>query len=235
MSKIIALFGGSFNPPHEGHFEMAQFIQHTLEVDETWLSFSVNPEKAPQDYASLDHRLNMAKVLSKHYDPRLVLSDTEAKIAQDIGKYDTYYVLEELQKRQPDDKFIFVMGADSFAKFHTWLERPDILQNYIVAVVNRPGYTEAALNSDTAKSFADCYIDITVPEHLQNATHGWCFLDNPKIDVASSALMQQLHEGKRDFTGHFAEVANYIYENNLYDYAKSCYIADQKVPEPCLN
>jgi nicotinate-nucleotide adenylyltransferase len=216
MGKTIALFGGSFNPPHEGHFEMAQFIQRTLQVDETWLSFSVNPEKCPQDYASLEDRMNMANILAPHYDSGLVLSDTEAKIAQDIGKYDTYYVLEELQKRQPEDKFIFVMGADSFAKFDTWLERADILQNYIVAVVNRPGYTEIALNSDTAKSFADCYIDITMPEHLQSATHGWCFLDSPKIDMASSTIMQQLHEGKRDFTGHFAEVADYIYEKGLY-------------------
>lgn len=105
MQKTVALFGGSLNPPHEGHFAMASYIQQTLAVDETWMLFSQNPDKDPECYPSLEHRINMAKLMARHYDAPLVLSDEEAKIAQQIGRNDTYYILDELRKIYPDNKF----------------------------------------------------------------------------------------------------------------------------------
>jgi nicotinate-nucleotide adenylyltransferase len=165
----------------------------------------------------LEHRMNMAHMMAKHYDAPIILSDEEAKIVKEIGRTETYYILEGLQKRFPDNKFIWVMGADSFANFHLWKERDDILNEYIVAVVDRPGYTEKALNSSTAHEFHEAMIDITQPDNLRTAQHGWCFLNNPHIDASSSGILREFSEGKTDFTGHFAEVAEYIYEHGLYN------------------
>lgn len=216
MTQTVALFGGSFNPPHEAHMQMAMFIQQTLCVDETWMMFSINPDKDPNKYASLEHRMAMANLLVQHYDAPVVLSDLEAKIAAETGHNETFYILEGLKQRFPDHQFVFVMGADSFANFHLWAERDDIINQTVVAVVDRPGYTDAALTSPTARDFADQMIDITDPGNLRHADHGWCFLDNPRIDVSSSNILLQLQSGKTDFSEPFNRVAAYIYEHGLY-------------------
>jgi nicotinate-nucleotide adenylyltransferase len=216
MTRIIPLLGGSFNPPHEAHIKMASYIQNTLQADETWLLFSENPDKDPLDYASLEHRMNMADILVRHYNAPVKLSDMEDKIAQQTGRHETYYVLQGLQEHYPDTKFVWVMGADSFAGFHQWAERDLILNNYIIAIVDRPGYTEQALSSPTAVEFATQKIDLTDGEQLRNATHGWGFLNTPHIPVSSSGLMKQIRSGKTDFTEPFDQVAAYIYEHGLY-------------------
>ncbi len=65
--KKIALLGGSFNPPHEGHFEMAKYIQQALGVDEVWFLFSVNWQKDSSKYASIEHRMesHAASIIAK--------------------------------------------------------------------------------------------------------------------------------------------------------------------------
>jgi len=216
FTKTVALYGGSFNPPHEGHLTMAAYVQKTLEVDETWMMFSQNPEKDPAVYPALHHRMNMANVLARHFDEKLVMSDLEAQIAEETGHCQTYFILDGLRKRFPEYKFVFVMGADSFSRFHQWEERGQIPDEFIVAVVDRPGYTQAALESCTAKEVAELAIDITDPNNLRKATNGWCFLNNPHVDRSSSGILQMLAEGKSDFEGPFAEVVDYIYDHGLY-------------------
>lgn len=216
MQKTVALFGGSYNPPHEGHIQMGSYIQKALSVDETWMLFSVSPDKNPSQYAPLEDRMKMADILVQHYNAPLVLSDMEDQITKETGRYETYHVLEGMRKKLPDHKFVWVMGADSFAGFHDWKERDEILQNYIVAVVDRPGYTEKALTSPTAVKFAENMIDITNPDHLNSATNGWCFLHNPQIDASSTEIMRKLQNGETDFSEPFNQVASYIFERGLY-------------------
>jgi len=216
MQKTIALFGGSFNPPHQGHFGMASYIHDTLQPDETWMLFSQNVDKNPANYVSLEHRMNMAEIMRKHYTAPIVLSDEEARIAQKIGRNDTYYILEELKQNHPECKFIFVMGADTFSGFHNWKERDDIMKSTLIAVVDRPGFTDKALTSPTAQAFAEQKIDLTHPETLEHAVTGWCFLNNPHIDASSTHILEDLAAGRNDFEGPFAEVADYIYEHGLY-------------------
>jgi nicotinate-nucleotide adenylyltransferase len=187
-----------------------------LDVDETWMLFSQNPDKDPSVYASLEHRINMADILARDAEVPIVMSDAEAKIAERIGRCETYFILEEMQKQFPSYKFIFVMGADSFSKFHTWKERDDILDKYCVAVVNRPGYTQAALESPTAYEFAQLAVDVTQATTLKDKEMGWCFLDNPLIDMSSSGIVQKLTQGEGNFDTDYADVIEYIDRHGLY-------------------
>ncbi|MGB1077435.1 MAG: adenylyltransferase/cytidyltransferase family protein, partial [Bdellovibrionales bacterium] len=65
--KTVVLFGGSFNPPHVGHFEMAKYIYQTLSIDEVWFLFSHNVDKDPSIYAPLEHRMAMGEILNEQY------------------------------------------------------------------------------------------------------------------------------------------------------------------------
>lgn len=217
IESTVILFGGSFNPPHEGHFEMATHLYQTLKTDEIWMLFSQNPDKDPKVYAPLEHRMAMARILSRHYDPSIILSNEEARIASKIGRNDTYYILEELHRAHPECKFIWAMGADSFANFHLWRERDDILERYVVAVVGRPGYTKQALKSPTARDFSFAAFDHRRVKDLRTVASGWCFLEVPQNDLSSTALVEKFHRRERDFKGHFTEVADYVYANGLYD------------------
>jgi nicotinate-nucleotide adenylyltransferase len=214
--KTVILLGGSFNPPHEGHFKTAQYLFKKLETDEIWMLFSQNPDKDPATYASLEHRMNMARILAKHYDVKLVISDEEAKIAKDIGRNETFYILKELRKKYPNYKFIWAMGADSFANFHTWKERDDIMAQYPIVVVGRPGYTQSALSSKTATDFAHAAFDSRQIRGFKHIQNGWCYAGDIDADVSSSDIRKKLESGECNFKGQFSEVAKYALQQGLY-------------------
>ena len=129
MTKTIALFGGSFNPPHEGHIAMASYIHNTLKVDETWLLFSESPQKDPAAYVSLKHRMNMADILIRNCDTPIILSDFEAKIDEQENQHQTYHVLNKIYSTYPEYKFIFTMGSDNFATLHSWHAWEKLMQS----------------------------------------------------------------------------------------------------------
>lgn len=210
--RTVALFGGSFNPPHNAHFEMARYIYKELKVDEIWLLLSVNWQKDEEAYADLEHRKAMCELIAQDYDDcPIVVSD----IQHQLGTHITYNVLKELKEKHPDTQFIWVMGADNMADFHTWENYQALIEKFPIAVVDRPPYREAALSSRMAKEYAA--LRLKDGKDLITAHRGWILLDNPCIDLSSTLLLRQLREGKKSFEGPFQEVANYIIRNDLYN------------------
>jgi nicotinate-nucleotide adenylyltransferase len=209
--KKIALFGGSFNPPHDGHFEAAKYIYETLKVDEVWFLFSVNWQKDPSQYATCAERMEMGRILQKHYpDMPFVMSD----IQEELGTHITSEVLAKIQERYPDDRFIWTMGADSLLSFDTWEKYDEIMERFPIAVLVREPYTAQALKSPAALTYEHLKIDD--PTKLAEAPNGWIMLDNPSFDLASSKLLQRLRAGETKFDGGFQDVADSIIAKNLY-------------------
>lgn len=209
--KTIALFGGSFNPSHEGHFEMGKYIYETLRPDEVWFLFSLNWQKDPAVYASIKHRMAMGEIMAAQYpDLPFVMSDIE----NDLKTHITHEVLKGLKERFPDHQFIWTMGADNLATFDSWEHSDEIIENFPIAVFDRPSDTERALNGKTAKTYA--HLRAGNVKELMAAGRGWCFLDNPRIDVRSSNLLMEIKAGRRQFGGKFQPVADYIFRNGLY-------------------
>jgi len=210
--KTVALFGGSFNPPHPGHFEMAKYIRDTLGVDEVWFLFSVNWQKDAKAYEDAEHRVAMAELIAEDYEGYPFVMST---IQDELGTHKTAEVLEALRDRFPDTRFVWVMGADSLVNFHTWENYAAIIENFPIAVVRRPGYEELAEGSYTAHSYPHLRHD--EPKDLASAEAGaWCFLDNPEIDMSSSGLLKALRAGETDFDGPFKRVVNYMIAHGLY-------------------
>ena len=67
----------------------------------------------------------------------------------------------------------------------------------------------------------------TEPEDIAQMDTGWCFLDNPRIDVSSSNILTQIRSGNTDFKGAFQDVADYIQSHQLYGIARP----DTPMPE----
>lgn len=226
--RTVALFGGSFNPPHPAHFKMAKYLKEALGVDEVWFLYSVNWQKDAANYASLEQRMEWGRMIARHYpDMPFVMSDIE----NELGTHITYEVLTELTTRFPDTRFVWTMGADNLASFHTWRNFEYIIENHPIAIVDRPPYTEDARKSFTALSYAHLQADD--PRALAETGTGWIFLNNPLIDMSSSNLLSRLRAGERVFEEEFQDVADDIRAKKLYGVGISEAVSrDEAKPEP---
>ncbi len=209
--KAAGVFGGSFNPIQNGHFSMADYFNKTLRPDSLTMIFSTNRLKDPDAYVSLEHRLEMARILSRHYpDIPLVLSDIENQ----IGTNETYHVLHALQAQSPDTRLIWIMGTDNLIGFDRWVKSDDIFNDFSIALINRPPYTDDPAAQATLARFR--HLEKKKPEDLKDGTPGWILLDNPKIQISSTELLARLRAGETQFEGGFSDVADYIRLNRLY-------------------
>src|ERR1700742_1201024 len=132
----IGLFGGTFNPPHEGHRHASLVAMTRLGLDRVWwLVTPGNPLKDNDTLPPLEMRVAAAQEAADH--PRIVVTGIEAAIHT---RY-TYDTVRWLTRRCPDVTFIWIMGADNLASFHRWQHWRGIAQTLPIAVVARPGAT----------------------------------------------------------------------------------------------
>ena len=134
----VGLFGGSFNPPHEGHTHVARTALRQLGLDRIiWLVSPGNPLKG--DPRPLTERLAAVRRFAR--GPKMIVSDVEAR----LGTRYTVDTIEALQRRFPGVQFVWIMGSDNLASFHLWKRWRRIARIVPLAVVTRPGFTRAAL------------------------------------------------------------------------------------------
>ena len=137
------LLGGSFNPAHAGHRRISLEAIERLGLTELWWLVSPgNPLKEGRsDMAPLAARLASARVMAKR--SRIVPTAIEAE----FGTRYTADTLRKLQRRFPNRRFIWIMGADNLAQFHLWRDWRKIARAMPIAVIARPGYDTTALNA----------------------------------------------------------------------------------------
>ena len=129
----VGLFGGSFNPAHEGHAHVAEVAMERMGLDRLiWLVSPQNPLKSGQQTAPLAQRMTDAGRLTGH---REIVSDLETR----LGVVYTLDTIRILKARFPGVHFVWIMGSDNLAGFHRWRGWTDILRALPVAVVARPG------------------------------------------------------------------------------------------------
>jgi nicotinate-nucleotide adenylyltransferase len=138
--KRIGLLGGSFNPAHEGHKQLSLAAIDALGLDELWWLVSPgNPMKADAaDMAPYEARLASA---------RDIAAGTPIRVSDFERRAETRYTIDTLQRLMrdfPEDRFIWLMGADTVAQFHRWKDWRAIAQLLPIAVLPRPGYDEVA-------------------------------------------------------------------------------------------
>jgi nicotinate-nucleotide adenylyltransferase len=137
------IFGGSFNPIHNGHISLARQLREQAGLDEVWLMVSPqNPLKKSEDLLDDTLRMEMA---------RLALEGVEGIIASDYEMHlpkpsYTWNTLQALSKEFPDREFVLLMGGDNWEHFDRWYHYDDIKCCYEIAVYTRtpgePGYID---------------------------------------------------------------------------------------------
>ncbi len=183
----IGLYGGSFNPPHDGHAHVSQVALRRLKLHRIWwLVTPGNPLKDASDLATLDARMRAARALTR--DRRVVVTALEA----DIGTTRTLSMLRWLKRHAPRVHFVWVMGADNLAGFHRWHGWREIVAEIPIAVVDRPGFTLPALTSPAARVLANDQLDEDDATRLAvMRPPAWTFLRAPLNPLSSTDLRQQ--------------------------------------------
>lgn len=135
----VGLLGGSFNPAHEGHLQLSLSAIEALGLDELWWLVSPgNPLKDKAGMAPFDARLRSARQVAQ--GTPILVSDFERRSDTRF----TVDTLRALMRAFPENRFVWLMGADTVAEFHRWKDWRDIAQLVPIAVLPRPGYDEAA-------------------------------------------------------------------------------------------
>jgi nicotinate-nucleotide adenylyltransferase len=136
--KRIALYGGTFDPVHAGHLEVARRVSQLFEIEKVvFIPAQLAPHKVGRPVTEPIHRYAML-VLATQDDPRLVVS------AFELGAPNRRYTVDtvgEFQRMLGDDtELFFIMGADSWSEITTWRDWERLLKMTNHIVVTRPGY-----------------------------------------------------------------------------------------------
>ena len=143
----IGLMGGSFNPVHEGHVQVARTALQRLRLDQLWWIVTPgNPLKQRGDLENLAARTAAARRSAP--GPRVPVTTFETG----LGTSFTVDVVRFLLETRPGVHFVWVMGADNLAAFHRWKSWRLIARAVPIAVVDRPGWRLRALSSPMARS-----------------------------------------------------------------------------------
>jgi nicotinate-nucleotide adenylyltransferase len=149
----IGVMGGSFNPPHAGHVQIAHTALQRLGLDALWWVVTPgNPLKANAGLPPLADRMAAARALV--HDPKIIVTGFESE----LGTPYTAATIAYLRRRAPDVHFVWVMGADNLAGFHRWQRWRDIAASVPIAVIDRPRFRLAAMASPSARAMARAYL-----------------------------------------------------------------------------
>lgn len=133
----IGLFGGSFDPAHEGHAHVAETALKRLNLDRVW--WLVSPQN-PLKPASSPFKKRMKSAREQARGPRMLVTNIEKK----LGSRFTYQTLRALKRHYPGVSFVLVMGADNLLNFRKWRNWREVAKAVPVAIVSRPRVGAAA-------------------------------------------------------------------------------------------
>lgn len=199
MNKKIAMFGGSFNPIHNGHIKLAERCIDEAGLDEVIVvpTFTT-PIKDNRNMISAEHRYNMCKLACKnHFD--LVVSDIEIKRGGNSYTFDT---LSELQTIYSNDSLFLIVGADMFLTLQKWKNPESIFKIATIIACPRDENDYGILKKHS--------------NLLKNLGAKTIILQNSVMVLSSSIIRDKIkhNENVSDFIS--SDVLEYIKINNLY-------------------
>ncbi|KQV60092.1 hypothetical protein ASC95_01010 [Pelomonas sp. Root1217] len=190
----LAIFGGSFDPPHLGHLAFARFALDALAPDRmVWLPAGRQWQKPDQIMAAAVHRAGMIKQLIAS-EPRFVIDERELHRRGPSFTADT---LREFASQNAGTELMFLIGQDQYARLPSWYQVETITTLATLVVVPRAG--EA----------------VVTPPGLP--AHRLQVLDLPEIPLSSTAVRDAVAHGEDISPMVGAEVASYIASHRLYE------------------
>jgi nicotinate-nucleotide adenylyltransferase len=187
----VGLFFGSFNPIHNGHLMLANYMAEFSDLDEVWFVVSPhNPLKEKKTLLGDRDRLYMVELALEGQD-RFHVSDIEFRLPKPSFTVDTLVYLNE---KHPKKEFSIIMGSDGLPTFHKWKNFQLLSEKYKRYVYPRPGIESIKLS-----------------EH-KNIT----LVDAPQMGISSTFIRKAVKEEKQIDYFLPKKVYDYILEMGFY-------------------
>ncbi|SEQ26322.1 nicotinate-nucleotide adenylyltransferase [Devosia sp. YR412] len=180
----IGLFGGSFNPIHEGHVLVIEEMLRRLELDAIWVLVTPgNPLKNHKDLAPLADRVIAARQFIAN--PKVRVTGFEAA----HGFTYSWQTIRFLTESMPDRRFVWIMGADNLVDFNRWERWRNIAAMVPMAVYVRPGSSRKAPASMAANYLSRWRVDEDdAPRLALLKPRAWVYLHGRQSPLSSSAI-----------------------------------------------
>jgi nicotinate-nucleotide adenylyltransferase len=196
----IALFGGSFDPPHNGHIAIAKAAADEFSLDRVLFApVAHQPLKPDAAAAPFADRVAMVKLACKE-DPRFFASEVDGP-RLDGGPNYTVTTLRVLHERMPQEELFNLVGADSFMTLREWFDPEGLLDLAEWIVVSRPGYALDDISS------------LRLTRLQRKRVH---LLETVEEDISATELRERLERGDSCSDLLAPSVAAYIAEHRLY-------------------
>ncbi|MBB5324783.1 nicotinate-nucleotide adenylyltransferase [Anoxybacillus tepidamans] len=136
--KKIGIFGGTFDPPHNGHLLMANEVLHALSLSEIWfMPNHIPPHKQHEQITNSDDRLHMLELAIADH-PYFKIETIELKRSGPSYTYDT---MRQLKALYPKYEFYFIIGADMVEYLPHWYCIDQLVHLVTFVGVKRPGFS----------------------------------------------------------------------------------------------
>ena len=202
--KKIGILGGTFNPIHNTHIEMAKTALKNYDLSEVWMMpAKIPPNKIGRDITEGYHRYNMLKLALENED-NILPSDFEL-LRNDISY--TSDTLTLLRKKYPDIDFYLIIGGDSVLYLEDWHEPQIIFNNAEILYISRVGDESEECRLHIENVLKKRFINIRMHE-----------LPFDISDISSTDIRKKIAEGEKDSTklNINKKVMDYILRYELY-------------------
>ncbi len=195
----LAIFGGSFNPPHRGHLTAAKAFCELVKPQHLWIIPAGIPPHKTSGFGCTDRqRLEMARLNFASLTTPFTVSDLEMRRE---GKSYTADTVLQFKQAYPDGELFLYCGSDMLLSFHTWNRFEEILSLCTLCVMKRekevPAFFEAV-----ERLSPHCRFPIRI-------------IQAPPFEESSTHLREELKKGNSP-AGLVKEVAEYIRREGLY-------------------
>ena len=213
--KRIALYGGTFDPVHTGHLEVARKVSLLFEIEKVlFIPAQMAPHKIGRPVTEPIHRYAML-ALATQDDPQLAVSTYE------LDASDRRYTVETVEHFQSalghSTELFFIMGADSWSEITTWREWERLLSMTNHIVVTRPGYEPVTTH---VGGISERIVDVRGGKLLSRteSANKIFFTDVVMKDVSATNIRRLASEGRvEELTGLIPEpVLEYIKKYGIY-------------------
>ncbi len=190
--KKVGLFFGTFDPIHNGHIKIAEYIIEEKLNDEVWLVVTPeNPIKKDSKISKFIDRFNMVDIATQKYN-NIIPSDLEFNLKKPNYTIDTLgYISDKL----PEVEFSLIIGEDNYKIFDTWKDYKKILNNYKIFIYPRKG---------------------TLKETPHIEDENAIYIGGPRIDLSSTNIRNIVSNKSEPKNLISIEVMDYINKNKLY-------------------
>jgi nicotinate-nucleotide adenylyltransferase len=166
----IAIFGGSFDPIHAGHIQIARAAMNQFKFDKLFfVPTFLSPFKNQSMYSPAERIEKIQDAIKKINDSRIQISDFEIKRTEKSYTIDT---INEFKKEFPHADRYLLMGADAFKDFFQWKQSSEILKLVHLLIAKRTGF------------------EIQIPQEYQDRIQ---VLEMDEINVSSSEIRAKLN------------------------------------------